>query len=121
MSNAFNCIGIGGSNVSDTNGGVAIGINAIVTGNRSLAMGAYSSATARNAVALSSGSANQKGQFDISVSQDAGEGYNSSNYRLLTGLYDPQNAHDAATKGYVDTLIGNIETALHAINNGSGD
>lgn len=29
-------------------------------------------------------------------------GYNNSQYRLLTGLYDPQGAHDAATKGYVD-------------------
>lgn len=32
-------------------------------------------------------------------------GYNNSNYRLLTGLYDPQADHDAATKGYVDTAI----------------
>ena len=29
-------------------------------------------------------------------------GYNGSNYRLLTGVYDPQSAHDAANKQYVD-------------------
>lgn len=33
-------------------------------------------------------------------------GYNNSQYRLLTGLYDPQNTHDAATKGYVDPSTG---------------
>ena len=41
----------------------------------------------------------------------AGNGYNSSNYRLLTGLYDPQTAHDAATKGYTDSVaLGTDET-----------
>ena len=48
-------------------------------------------------------------------------GYNNSAYRLLTGLYDPQSAHDAATKGYVDGLVGNIESALNAVNNGGGN
>lgn len=84
----------------------------------SMAIGRLSSATAMSAVALGvRATATQQGQFDISTGTE-NWGYNDSNYRLLTGLYDPQNAHDAATKGYVDGLVGNVETALNAINNG---
>jgi hypothetical protein len=32
-------------------------------------------------------------------------GYNSTNYRLLTNVYDGQSAHDAATKGQLDSAI----------------
>lgn len=46
------------------------------------------------------------GMMDIG-SRNTSYGYNSSNYRLLTGLYDGQNAHDAATKGQLDTAILN--------------
>lgn len=75
---------------------VALGANSAAGGSSdarySVAIGAYSKAT-------------KKGQVDIST-LNAGasntHGYNNSEYRLLTGLYDPQSAHDAATKGYVD-------------------
>lgn len=51
----------------------------------------------------------QKGQMDISTLETTNTyGYNNSQYRLLTGLYDPQSAHDAATKGYVDSHAGGI-------------
>lgn len=46
--------------------------------------------------------ASQPGEMNIGSSTTRW-GYNNSNYRLLTGLYDPQSDHDAATKGYVDT------------------
>ena len=71
--------------------GVAIGYNSSVKDNYGVAIGSYSQAT-------------QRGQFDISSSRNGGTtyGYNGSQYRLLTGLYDPQSDHDAATKGYVD-------------------
>lgn len=41
----------------------------------------------------------------------ANYGYNGSAYRLLTGLYDPQSDHDAATKGYVDAVATSVAAA----------
>lgn len=55
----------------------------------SVALGAYSRVT-------------QKGQIDVGSHDVPYYGYNNTEYRLITGLYAPQNAHDAATKGYVD-------------------
>lgn len=76
----------------------------------SVAIGRLSSVTATNAVAIGArATATQQGQFDISTGTFAW-GYNNSNYRLLTGLYDPQSAHDAATKGYVDAISSYSET-----------
>ena len=83
-------------------GAVAIGREAQTTqGNRgSIALGSYSNAT-------------RVGEMNIGSSQIT-HGYNSSNYRLLTGLYDPQSAHDAATKGYVDTAVDAKQDELTA-------
>lgn len=78
-----------------TQGGIAIGYNSYACPRGSIALGYKASLT---------------GTSDIGVmtigTTDTDYGYNSSNYRLLTGLYDPQNAHDAATKGYVDSAAG---------------
>ena len=72
-------------------GGAKAGDNNGVPG-YSISLGAYANAT-------------QRGQFDVSTGAQTTAGYNNSNYRLLTGLYDPQSAHDAATKGYVDDKV----------------
>lgn len=111
---------------------VRIGANASSTANRAVAIGKYAYASATNAVAIGGGSggssyaaqstaasavaigpasyASQPGQFDIGAGGSAGtrtDGYNNSAYRLLTGVYDGQSAHDAATKGQLDTAIIN--------------
>ena len=71
----------------------------------SVAIGAGSSSTAKGAIALGvDTSVSTQGVMNIGPSTTS-YGYSSSNYRLLTGLYDPQSAHDAATKGYVDTRV----------------
>lgn len=62
----------------------------------------YSGAIALGAYSGSGISSN--GMMDISSSETS-YGYNSSNYRLITGLYDGQSAHDAATKGQLDAAI----------------
>ena len=61
--------------------------------------------------AYSGGNINAKGIMDIG-SSSTNYGYNSSNYRLLTGLYDGQNAHDAAT---VAQAVGTTETFTKAV------
>ena len=96
---------------------VAIGSSIYAAG----AIGIRGGVQGKGGVAIGYGSsANTQGQFDIGSNYDTAYGYNNTNYRLLTGLYDPQSAHDAATKGYVDGLVGNVASALNIINNGTG-
>ena len=89
-------------------GTLCIGRDAKVTGAGGIALGVKSQATVQ-------------GEMNIGSVGDTSYGYNNTNYRLLTGVHDPVNAHDAATKGYVDGLVGNIAAALNAINNGGGN
>ena len=91
------------STASGSYGAVAIGNSATASGSRAVAVGPTAYADSSYCVALGKGArATVQGQFDVSTGTDTTSGYNNSNYRLLTGLYDPQSAHDAATKGYVD-------------------
>lgn len=86
-------------------GGTAIGSNAYVDNSSytgSVALGAYSHPTSAGQVHIGTTNTNY--------------GYNSTNYRLLSGLYDPQTAHDAATKGYVDAHAGGASVANLYIN-----
>jgi hypothetical protein len=95
---------LGGSN---KNCAVSLGYGSKLAAQGSVALGAYSEPTA-------------VGEVNIG-STVTSCGYNTSNYRLLSGLYDPQGDHDAATKGYVDGLVGNVASALNTINNGSSN
>ena len=86
-----------------TTGTVAIGYYAhgpnSSTKDDATAIGAHSNAYAKGSVAIGAYSnASQIGEFNIGSSQP-NYGYNLSSYRLLTGLYDGQSAHDAATVG----------------------
>ena len=86
-------------------GSAASGANA-ATG--TVSIGNWARATAGGAIALGvTSNATQQGEMNIG-STNTEFGYNNSNYRLLTGLYDPQSAHDAATKNYVDTVTPTI-------------
>lgn len=110
-SGAYGAIAIGTSSYADGLGALAIG-GGNGTNDSTAAVGA-------GCVAIGGGAQNTvPGSVNIGTQRTyLGYGGNS-NYRLLSGLYDPQSAHDAATKGYVDTLVGDIESALHTINNG---
>lgn len=79
---------------------VAIGNDTLVSGDYSIALGAKSTATT-------------KGEFSIGGSSLGTNGYNNTNYRLLTGVHDGVNAHDACTKGQLDAALAQIQ-ALEA-------
>lgn len=87
-----------GHNAQAEDNAVAIGHAAYATKDGSIALGSFSSATA-------------KGEMNIG-STDTTYGYNSSNYRLLSGLYDGQSAHDAVTVEQVNATIDAINTAF---------
>ena len=82
-----------------------IGAQSKASGQSAIAIGTSASATAQGSVAIGAySSSSTVGVMNIGTS-NTGYGYSTSNYRLLTGLYDPQSAHDAATKGYVDGRV----------------
>ena len=92
---------------------ISLGNTAQVNGGRAVAIGAYSNAAQNGAIALGAGAYTSAiGEMNIGASSTS-YGYNSSNYRLLTGLYDPQSAHDAATKGYVDTAVASAGAPVY--------
>lgn len=98
---------------------VRIGTSANASGDNAVAIGRQSDANNKYSVALGTSSATSaQGEFSIGGGSLGANGYNGTQYRLLTNVYDPQSAHDAATKGYVDGLVGDIESALNIINNG---
>jgi len=96
-------IALGDGSGSYANKAITIGNESVIpaTGIGSIALGAYSRAEMR-------------GEMNVG-SSNTDFGYNNSNYRLLTGLYDPQSDHDAATKGYVDGLISALEARIAAL------
>lgn len=100
-----NSLAVGGAGVKTSSPyGIAIGYAAEVRTN------------AQGAVAIGDNSlATVKGQFDISTLADGASstrGYNNSPYRLISGVYDGQSAHDAATVGQVNSVIDAINAAL---------
>ena len=135
-----NTIAIGGGNIStfaahaDALGAVAIGNSSSVSGQRGLAigegakvhgdysavLGAYSlvDTNSKGCVALGSGSkvnSNLVGVIQVGVSNPdfsnpTNYGYNNTIYRLITGVYDGQGLHDAATVAQGNTLASSAPT-----------
>lgn len=114
--NGYPTISIGESSRSRAEHQISIGYyagkNATASHRGSISIGFNSNAKGIGAVALGARSeATQQGEMNIG-STTTDFGYNSSNYRLLTGLYDGQSAHDAVTVGQVNSVIDAINTAL---------
>lgn len=74
---------------------VVIGYGGTVSGIGSVALGAYSSTPL-----------NTQGVVGIGTTNTA-YGYNNTNYRLLTGVHDGEQDHDAVTVGQLNTAIIN--------------
>lgn len=83
------------------------------TTNYATAIGPDSSALYMGSVALGARSATTRaGEVNIGSTYTS-LGYNSTNYRVLGGVYDGQEAHDAVTVEQVNGVIDAINTALN--------
>ena len=100
--------------------GIAIGANAYVWSEDGIAIGADTNVQAGHSVAI--GDKSYVGSTDTEYVVSVGRPSNVSNpfTRRVINVTDPINAQDAATKNYVDTAVGNIETILQTLNNGGG-
>lgn len=99
-SNDVVAIGTGASIVDNGSTSVAQGLT-----DGSVALGAYSTAT-------------RAGEVNVGSSRTT-HGYKNSNYRLISGVHDPEAANDAATKGYVDNLIAALEAKIEQLQGGN--
>lgn len=93
------CINIGGA-IRDSGGNYNVAIGGDTGGSSN----AY-------CVALGKGSACTR-TGEVNIKAGGTHGYNSTAYRVLGGVHDPIDAHDAATKGYVDANAGGAITKL---------
>lgn len=91
--NTYSCA-YGANAGTDSSHTVSIGSGSFVYNNAdySVALGAYSKASV-------------KGEVSFGSTALGTNGYNNSQYRLLTNVYDGQTAHDACTKGQLDAAI----------------
>ena len=117
-----------GAKAQGSNGSTAVGKNTTATGNYSTAIGVGGNVTrtysigiggavttnnVTGAVALGYGSAaTRTGEVNIGSSSTA-QGFNSTNYRVIGGVHDGQDAHDAVTVEQVNGVIDAINTALN--------
>ena len=87
---------------------VAIGTQARARRNGSVGIGYYANNGTdgvRGSVSIGSYSkATSQGEMNIGTS-DTSYGYNNTNYRLLSGVHDGSNAHDAVTVGQLDGRV----------------
>lgn len=128
--NCWGAIAIGDGATTANNGlsvghSIAIGESTLANGGYATALGYDSEAQGRGSIAIGAFShvANvssnqgviQVGLNAASSAEQSSYGYNGSAYRLLRGLYDPQSDNDAATKGYVDSLIASLEARIAAL------
>lgn len=110
---------IGASASSNKTNSIAVGRTANANGDNGMALG-YSATAGKNSVALGkSATTSRVGEVNIGAG-NSGDGYNNTNYRLLGGVHDPLDNHDAATKSYVDSAYSAFTGATPSANGTAG-
>ena len=113
-------VAIGKNSVAYQGGTIAIGgggstlSSARTSAINAIAIGSNSNATAQNSISLGEGAkATRKGELNISTEGGtATDGFNNTKYRVIGGVHDGQDAHDAVTVEQVNSVIDAINTAL---------
>ena len=102
-----NSVAIGYRTVASQNYGVVIGDEAQVGSSHGVAIGFKASAQ-QNSVAIGrNATTTRNGEMNIGTGSH-NNGYNNTPYRVIGGVYDGQDAHDATTVGQVNTRLGGL-------------
>lgn len=91
---------------------ISIGATSGAIGNRSLAIGDGAVTVKNNSVAIGRSAKDSRvGEVNIGAGNTS-YGYNGTSYRVLGGVHDGVDAHDAATKGQLDAISSYSETEV---------
>lgn len=97
-------VAIGEYSAASSNG-VALGNRAEARGDQTVSIGNGAQTSYIGSIALGSGARpSAQGEMQIGIAPGLAQentGYNNSNYRLISGVYDGQGDHDAATVGQI--------------------
>ena len=106
-------LALGPSAVSNVDRAIAIGYGSY-GGYRSIAIGNNSNASQGNySVALGAGAeCTRNGEIYVGNSAYPTSGYDGTAYRVIGGVHDAVDNHDAVTLGQLNTLITNLNQAL---------
>jgi len=114
---AYYGISIGGSAVCDKSSGIALGFGSHSSADNSIAIGrgsSISSSSDQNSVALGSfASTSRKGEVNVGTGGN-NLGYSNTDYRVIGGVHDGQDAHDAVTVNQINALIDAINSATNS-------
>lgn len=113
-----NAVAVGFSAKAEDNNSVSIGYSAICPGGHQVALGSQAGANTpsslTNTVALGSYSkATRTGEVNVGTPGYANSGFNNTSYRVIGGVHDGQDSHDAVTVGQVNGVIDAINAALN--------
>lgn len=93
----------------------AVGSSSKASGIAGVALGGQCQATAQNSVAFAQGQATTQGEFNVGTSYNwSSGGYKSTAYRVIRGVHDGEQAHDAVTIGQINALIDAINSATNS-------
>lgn len=107
-----NQVQIGNSSNASGTQATAVGSSSTASGTAGVALGGSCQATAQNSVAFAQGQATTQGEFNVGTSYNWSSGaYKDTAYRVIRGVHDGEQAHDAVTVGQINALIDAINTA----------